>query len=211
MISALLCAALLAGSFGVPVHAGEAETAETVQTTDSLEDSETGETVVLEETVYETETDTQAERQETASKETVYETETDTQAEDEEPVPEEVIDFKDENLKKALAEWDADGDGDITQAELAKAKILDLGYCGISDISGLEYAINATDIILSGNSDLEDISPLYLLTNLRALIVGGCNITDITGIEYLTGLMPPDVILRVLRESKNYQIYCSFI
>ena len=70
---------------------------------------------------------------------------------------------------------------------------MDLGYCGISDISGLEYAINATDIILSGNSDLEDISPLYLLTNLRALIVGGCNITDITGIEYLTGLMTVSV------------------
>ena len=195
-ISSLLCAALIAGSFGVPVHAEEAETAEIVQTTDSLEESETGETAALEETVYETETDTQAERQNQAPEtEETDETAQNTEETDEtaQNTADEVINFKDENLKKALAEWDADGDGNITKSELTKAEILDLGYCGISDISGLEYAVNASDIILSGNSDLEDISPLYLLTNLRALIVGGCNITDITGIEYLTGLMTVSV------------------
>ena len=47
----------------------------------------------------------------------------------------------------------------------------------IKNLSGMEYAVNATSIDLRDNSLLEDISPLYGLKKIKRLILDGTNVS----------------------------------
>ena len=89
--------------------------------------------------------------------------------------------FADTILKQALidAGIDTDSDGEITEGELtAYASALSLSELGISDISGLEFATNATSITLDGN-DICNITALTGLTQLTLLDVSN-NYLDIS-------------------------------
>ena len=89
--------------------------------------------------------------------------------------------FADTILKQALidAGIDTDSDGEITEGELtAYASALSLSELGISDISGLEFATNATSITLDGN-DICNITALTGLTQLTSLDVSN-NYLDIS-------------------------------
>ena len=135
----------------------------------------------------------------------------------------ELVDFPDSNLKKALLDngIDTNKDGNITRGELAAhfdpigmTPALDALYLvdkGITNLSGLEYAINVKSISLGNNSisDLTplsklnkldslqigmnkisglNLSPLANLTNLRFLELNGDGISDITPLGTMSGL-----------------------
>lgn len=58
---------------------------------------------------------------------------------------------------------------------------------GITDLTGLEYATNLTELDLSGNQ-ISDFSVLLILENLRSLSLRGSQITDINILSNLTKL-----------------------
>ncbi|MCG9130589.1 leucine-rich repeat domain-containing protein [Candidatus Poribacteria bacterium] len=58
---------------------------------------------------------------------------------------------------------------------------------GITDLTGLEYAINLTDLQMGGN-EISDLTPISSLTKLEFLAIGGNEISDLTPISSLTKL-----------------------
>lgn len=64
-------------------------------------------------------------------------------------LPDEVISFKDANLKQALLRYDSNGDGNITKGELAAVTYLYLDEKNISNLSGIEYAVNAKELFMA--------------------------------------------------------------
>lgn len=139
-----------------------------------------------------------------------------------------VVDFPDANLKKALLDngIDTNKDGHITRGELAAhydpngmtpaLDRLNLANKGITDLSGIEYAVNVKSIWMGGNSisDLTplsklskletldisrnkvsglNLSPLANLTNVRFLELSGNSINDITPLGTMSGLK--DIVL----------------
>lgn len=95
------------------------------------------------------------------------------------------IEFKDENLKKALLKTHIDitGDGEISIYEAERLKgWLELVECNISDITGLEYFDNIYYLDLSKNQ-IEDIDLLFEMDRLKYLIADGNRIQKINTLE----------------------------
>lgn len=103
---------------------------------------------------------------------------------------ESIIDFPDTNLKAALlsSAVDTGGDGEISTSEAeAVTSLTGLAYCGISDISGLEYFTNLETLYLHCNN-ISDISPLANLTSLKLLVLMDNDIRDISPLLSLTNI-----------------------
>ena len=77
----------------------------------------------------------------------------------------------------------------ISQAEMATLTYTARGFwgLGISDLTGLEFAINLTYLDLGDNS-LTDISPLTQLTKLTQLALDNNSVADISALAWLTKL-----------------------
>ena len=105
----------------------------------------------------------------------------------------ETIQFKDENLKKAilsemkeqnLIALDAH---DITEADALKVKELELFCEHIKLIEGLEKFKNLTNLYLSSNS-ISDLTPLAGLSNLKMLWLHSNHISNLKPLKTLTNL-----------------------
>ena len=102
-----------------------------------------------------------------------------------------VVDIPDSALQRALREeLDLAGGAPITQADMLRLERLDsrdrqVGR--ISDLSGLEHAVNLTGLWISDN-EISDISPLVGLAKLEVLALPGNPIRDLTPIANLTNL-----------------------
>lgn len=59
---------------------------------------------------------------------------------------------------------------------------------GISDLTGLEYAVNLRELVVTGIHPLSDVSPLANLTNLTILSFGNNSVSDISVLANLTNL-----------------------
>ena len=59
---------------------------------------------------------------------------------------------------------------------------------GVSDLTGLDHAINLTELYLYDSHSISDISPVASLTNLTSLGLGGNPISDISPVAGLTNL-----------------------
>ncbi len=110
---------------------------------------------------------------------------------------EDIVVFTDPVLERMVREAMDKPEGDITVAEAAAVKVLDLDIewqspeeMRIKDISALKYFINLDQLQLQFHA-ITDVSPLAGLTKLRGLGLGGNNISDITplsGLKELRGL-----------------------
>lgn len=106
---------------------------------------------------------------------------------------EDIVAIADENLKQALIDLGADTDGnsDLSEDEMAALSgELDLISKGISELDGLEFAINVESIDLSDNivRDIGSITELGITSlnisqNYLDLSPGGKDITDIQKLE----------------------------
>ncbi|MBT9132591.1 MAG: Internalin-A [Firmicutes bacterium] len=104
------------------------------------------------------------------------------------PPTDQVITFPDSNLEAAVREaLGIAPDVDIYRSDLETLTGLEASERGISDLTGLEYAVNLTWLNLRRNL-IEDISPLANLTNLSDLYLGENYITDISPLANLTNL-----------------------
>ena len=94
--------------------------------------------------------------------------------------PDNGITFPDRNLRAAIAATLNIAAGEpITAADMAKLTEFDAPDSFISDLSGLESAINLKELNLRGNA-IADLSPLAGLVNLRYLDFSGNTISDVS-------------------------------
>ena len=100
----------------------------------------------------------------------------------------EVVDIPDPNLRNVIAAALSKAAGDtITTSDMATLNHLRASNSKISDLTGLEHAINLTLLEFRDNS-ISDISAMAGLTNLRALNLSGNSISDISALAGLTNL-----------------------
>lgn len=86
-------------------------------------------------------------------------------------------------VRNTLREWH----NPLTVEKLAGLTILEAQQAGITDISGLEFAVNLKKLDLTDNQ-ITDLSPLQRLENLENLNLKWNNVTDITPLRGLTNL-----------------------
>lgn len=101
---------------------------------------------------------------------------------------EEAVYFADAKLKSKVEA--ALGITEPTPTQMLGLTSLGASQYGITDLTGLEYAVNLTGLYLFDNN-ISDITPLAGLTNLTGLYLYDNRITDITplaGLTNLTGL-----------------------
>ena len=86
--------------------------------------------------------------------------------------------FTDEKLKNAIIDLghDANGDGELSQNEMESITELVFGSRGITDLNGLEYAINLKTLNIDGNS-ITDLTPILNLDKLVNKYIGGQSLT----------------------------------
>ena len=101
--------------------------------------------------------------------------------------PGEVVTFSDPNLEAAIREAINKPTGDIYQADLEGLTTLDASEKSIADLTGLEYCINLTELVLD-NNQISDISSLTGLTNLQTLSLCQNQISNILPLAGLTNL-----------------------
>ena len=98
---------------------------------------------------------------------------------------EEPLFLADANLKAAVE--DALGISDPTPTDMLALGSLSAPNRGIVDLTGLEYALNLTDLRLN-NNQISDISALSGLPNLTLLQLSNNQISDISALSGLTNL-----------------------
>lgn len=116
-------------------------------------------------------------------------------------VPSPVITIPDANLRSAIeAALSKASNALITKAEMGTLTDLNVWNAGISDLTGLESAINLTDLRLPEN-DITDIAALADLTNLKKLFLESSNITDISVLVGLSNLTDLSLLANPLIDS----------
>ena len=103
----------------------------------------------------------------------------------------EPVEIPDGNLRAVISDSLGKARGaPINRADMATLRRIDAGGYpsnNISDLTGLEYATNLTELSLIANQ-ISDISPLSGLTNLTYLDLEGNQISDIAALAGLTNL-----------------------
>ena len=84
-------------------------------------------------------------------------------------------------------------DAPITQAEMASLTHLAAPNKNIRDLTGLEFAINLTELNLGAgdivnSNEISNLSPLSNLNSLERLYLGSSSISDVTPLSNLTSL-----------------------
>lgn len=101
--------------------------------------------------------------------------------------PTDLVVFNDTALEANIAQQLGVAVGEITVADMETLVTIKYNDTNISDLTGLEYAVNATKIDLDKNN-ISDLRPIAELTKLVELNVSENSITDITPIAGLTNL-----------------------
>ena len=108
--------------------------------------------------------------------------------------PDNVVKFRDENLRYALAKvestynLDRDDDGYLTKEEMEQWLTLTVTDSNITDLSGLENAGNLAVMDLSGNTNLSNVTPLYQMERLASINLKNTNVSgqDILNLAQVT-------------------------
>ena len=99
-----------------------------------------------------------------------------------------VVDIPDPNLQEAIRSSLSLGAGvPITVQDMLNLNTLYSQNAGISNLKGLEYALNLVDFNL-GQNPITDISPIQNLEKITGLSFWGCRITDISPLQNLRNL-----------------------
>ena len=102
--------------------------------------------------------------------------------------PSPVVTIPDANLRAVIEAALGKATGaPITQAELATLDSLEANDAEITDLTGLEYAVNLTWLDLASN-DITNVSVLVDLTNLTHVILSSNNIADLASLVANTSL-----------------------
>lgn len=97
------------------------------------------------------------------------------------------VTFKDKNLEKIIRTEINKQTGDIYKKDIEKISAIQASNKEIQDISGIENLTNLKELDLSEN-EISDIGPLRNLTRLEQLSLAKNTISDITSLGWLTNL-----------------------
>lgn len=103
-----------------------------------------------------------------------------------------VVSLPDTELEDVVRDALDKSDGDITDADMATLNELDADDEEISDLSGLEYAVNLRELDLEDNQ-VSDLSPLANLTNLQDLDLEDNQVSNLSPLANLTNLQNLDL------------------
>ncbi len=103
-----------------------------------------------------------------------------------------VVSFPDTELEDVVRDALDKSDGDITDSDMATLGELDADDEEISDLSGLEYAVNLRELDLEDN-EVSDLGPLANLTNLQDLDLEDNEVSDLGPLINLTNLQDLDL------------------
>jgi Leucine-rich repeat (LRR) protein/protocatechuate 3,4-dioxygenase beta subunit len=98
--------------------------------------------------------------------------------------------FAESQLEKAVRKQLNKYIGTITKVDMAQLTSLDVSYQGLTNLAGIESALNLKELYLEGNR-IKDLSPLQHLTNLQMLKIGENQVEDLAplaGLHQLTEL-----------------------
>lgn len=98
-----------------------------------------------------------------------------------------IVTFKDKNLEQAIRRKINKSTGDLYESNVDKITQLDIGGSEIEDLSGIEKLVNLRRLDLHGN-DISSIDVLKNLTNLKQLTLGNNKISDISVLKNLVNL-----------------------
>ena len=104
--------------------------------------------------------------------------------------------FMDPNLEQAVCDRLGIPSGPISLTQIASMNWLEAVNRGITNLSGLEAAVNLDWLALGWNPDIASFAPLALLPNLAQLHLSACNLTNL---GFLATLAP----LRALSLDEN--------
>ena len=110
----------------------------------------------------------------------------------------EVIHFSDAQLETAVRQALGQPAGVLTTADLIRLETLDASRRNITDLSGLEYALNLRYLNLYEN-EVEDLSSLAGLTRLKILDLTNNCISNISALQALTALEELDLSYNNIR------------
>ncbi|MEH7491429.1 leucine-rich repeat domain-containing protein [Neobacillus niacini] len=99
----------------------------------------------------------------------------------------EVVVFTDDNLKNAISKQLKIEHRDIYSDDMEKLTYLDASYSDIGDLTGLEFAVNLTELMVYGNQ-IEDLSPIANLSNLESLDLDENLVTSLDDLKQLQNL-----------------------
>jgi len=102
------------------------------------------------------------------------------------------IAFADPNFEAVVRDAISVPAGPIYSSDLAELTYLDASAKNVTDVTGLEYAVNLTTLNVASNQ-ISDISPLANLTSLVELGLAYNQISDISPLANLTGLTTVDL------------------
>ena len=103
-------------------------------------------------------------------------------------VGEEAVTFADRNLEAEIREAIAIPQGPIYPSDLEGLSSLNATQRNIADLTGVEYCTSLTELDLSHNYYISDISALANLTHLTELCLHSNEIGDISALAHLTNL-----------------------
>lgn len=112
----------------------------------------------------------------------------------EEKVASDIVEIRDENLKRVICDKvDGNGDRQISKTEMESLTELYLSNYGfengIIDLSGIEWAVNLEELYIdSFYGGIKAISAIGSLVNLKKLTIGDSNIVDISVLSNLQNL-----------------------
>ena len=110
-----------------------------------------------------------------------------------ERIPGESVHIPDPNLQAAIEETLGKlQDAPITVEDMTRLTDLDLWNTGVSDLTGLEFAINLK-VLGFAHTSISDISPLSKLTGLTHLVINENLISDLSPLAGLTNLVRLDI------------------
>ena len=99
-----------------------------------------------------------------------------------------VVGIPDPNLRSAIHDALGLDRPTITQADMLRLETLPAERQGITDLTGIEYALNLKGLALQGNN-ITNLAPLATLTTLEYLFLSGNHsVTDISPLSSLTRL-----------------------
>jgi Leucine-rich repeat (LRR) protein len=108
-------------------------------------------------------------------------------------VSEPEVNIPDPNLRERIeAKFGKQPGAPITESEMATLIYLEADHVDISDLAGLEFATNLTELWL-GENEISNISVLSGLTNLTVLDLSGNSISDLSPLVANIGLYEVDV------------------
>lgn len=103
------------------------------------------------------------------------------------------VNFTDSNFEQVIRNSIPKPIGDITEGDMESIIALNFKGTNISNLNGIQYAKNLQSIIITGGSNIDDISYLTNLKKLKQIKIGDSDISDISYLSNLTDLMELDM------------------